>query len=128
MNSTNFVISNTVTLPSPGVYVFLLTADDCQATNSSEVTVTYGATGLILSPGYGIATSTNVPFTITAFLVDTNDRPITNQLITFSVSGANQTNWTGTNGINGSVSFTYFSTNAFLSRDTITASYEWYKR
>jgi RHS repeat-associated protein len=106
-----------------GTYTFLLTVDDGQATNWSEVTVTVESPTLLLTPSYGIATGTNTPFTVTARLLDVNGNPLAGTNIDFSVAGGPDQ---GTNGsvvtdINGYALFTYTNTTGAW-HDTITAT------
>jgi len=60
-NSTAVNGTNSASFSTSGQYVLLLTADDGQATNNAEVTITVQAPSLILTPVYGWPTYIPVP-------------------------------------------------------------------
>lgn len=107
----------------PGTYVFLLTVDDGQATNWSEVAVTVESPSLVLTPTYGSATLTNTSYTVTARLMDESNHPMVGT-VTFNVTlGPDEgTNWVTTTDTNGYAVFVYTNLSAVAGRDVIQAS------
>jgi hypothetical protein len=119
INSSSGV--TTACFTQPGTYILRLTADDGQATNWADVTITVKLPCLTLTPAYGWPTLTNAPYTVVARLVDPNNNPIAGGRLLFSVSGANPwvSEWETNTDVNGQASFTYGYINSWIGRDTI---------
>ena len=75
----------------------------------------------IITHVYGWPTLTNTPFTVAAFLQNTNGAPLTNFEIDFSIAGTSGSRTGSTNtDTNGIARFSY--TGANLGRDTVQAT------
>ena len=120
-----------MTFNAPGNYQFLLTADDGQATNYSQVTVTVAADLITLSPAYSPPSVTNGLYTVTATVTDVNGNPVANQNILIQIvgettsanyldSGRLPISRISVTDVNGRATFTYPGLNA--GRDLITAT------
>jgi RHS repeat-associated protein len=104
-----------------GTYVLRLRADDGQATNSAEVSVTVASPRLLLTPGYGGPTRTQTLFTVTATFLDVSNQPITNTTVDFVAFGNVDVTDSATTDVHGNASFTYSSGSNF-GRDRIMAT------
>ena len=123
-SSTN-QLRPSVSFGVPGTYVLQLTADDGQATNSAQVTISVKSPSLTLTPSYGSATRTSTNYSVTAQLVNTNGNTITNVTVNFTVNGANPTSAPIpiTTDVNGNAVFSYWGVNN--GRDSIQSYISW---
>ena len=110
----------------PGAYELRLTANDGQASSSADVIVSVQSPLLTLTPGYGIATRTNVVRTIIAHVEYTNHMAIQNASITCQISSPGGTTintnvWTDANG-NATLCYSTNLNSQASHRDIISAT------
>jgi RHS repeat-associated protein len=122
INGTNAVVTSEASFSSGGsgnTYVLRLTASDGQATSSAEVIVNVETPTLTLTPAYGWPTRTNVPYTVTARLVDMKGIPITNQPLSFTLGIDGSQIGSATTDSNGYASITYTNPSTISARTPI---------
>jgi RHS repeat-associated protein len=125
-------VSNLITtamFTTAGVYDLRLSATNGETSASADATITVNpplntpASGaIVLSPSSAGPVLTGTAQQLQATVLDGTGTPITNQAVTFTVSGGNRTTGTGTTNATGVATFSYSGTTAGVDAVVATAT------